>query len=63
MTKIEKIMEEKNITIDVLAAALNISDSNLEDILEKDSFEKDLDFMQIAELARVLDVEMDDLGL
>lgn len=63
MTKIEKIMEEKNITLDVLAAALNISDTKLENILDMDSFEKDLDFMQIAELARVLDVEMDDLGL
>ncbi|WAW14519.1 helix-turn-helix domain-containing protein [Peptostreptococcus equinus] len=62
MSKLKKLMIEKEIDISLLAASINVNDDKLEKIIEKDNIENYLDIMQLAELARVLDVEIDDLN-
>ncbi|PSJ31742.1 hypothetical protein UF10_03700 [Peptostreptococcus russellii] len=61
MNKIRKIMNSKDLTIDILAAALNISDYDLELAIDSDELDIYLDGMQIEELIRVLDVDSDEI--
>lgn len=61
MNKIRKIMNSKDLTIDILAAALNISDYDLELAIDSDELDIYLDGMQIEELIRVLDVDSNEI--
>lgn len=61
MNKIRKIMNSKDLTIYILAAALNISDYDLELAIDSDELDIYLDGMQIEELIRVLDVDSDEI--
>lgn len=61
MNKIRKIMNVKDLTVDILAAALNISDYDLELAIDSDELDIYLDGMQIEELIRVLDVDSDEI--
>ncbi len=61
MNKIRKIMNLKDLTVDILAAALNISDYDLELAIDSDELDIYLDGMQIEELIRVLDVDSDEI--
>ena len=54
-------MNSKDLTIDILAAALNISDYDLELAIDSDELDIYLDGMQIEELIRVLDVDSDEI--
>ena len=60
MNRIERILIEKNLTVGVVAAALNIDEEHLETIISNEDYEK-LDCMQIGEFARVLDIELDEV--
>ncbi|CAK7008887.1 MAG: hypothetical protein PEPC_00355 [Peptostreptococcus russellii] len=61
MNKIREIMNLKDLTVDILAAALNISDYDLELAIDSDELDIYLDGMQIEELIRVLDVDSDEI--
>lgn len=61
MNKIREIMNLKELTVDILAAALNISDYDLELAIDSDELDIYLDGMQIEELIRVLDVDSDEI--
>lgn len=61
MNKIREIMNLKGLTVDILAAALNISDYDLELAIDFDELDIYLDGMQIEELIRVLDVDSDEI--
>jgi hypothetical protein len=52
-------MEERDLDVGLLGAALNISDSEMEEIVEKDDLSP-LDEV-IGELARVFDMDVEDL--
>lgn len=53
---IRKVIIEKNISIDVLSCALNISDEKMENILSSPNILDSLDCMQYGEFLRVLDL-------
>ncbi|MEG0249872.1 MAG: XRE family transcriptional regulator [Peptostreptococcus sp.] len=61
MNRIKALMEEKKLTINILAAALNIDDYDLELAISSNNIDKYIDPMLIGELARVLDVEVAEL--
>lgn len=61
MNKIREIMNLKGLSVDILAAALNISDYDLELAIDFDELDIYLDGMQIEELIRVLDVDSDEI--
>lgn len=54
-------MNLKGLSVDILAAALNISDYDLELAIDFDELDIYLDGMQIEELIRVLDVDSDEI--
>ncbi len=59
MSKLRKLMEERGLDVGLLGAALNISDSEMEEIVENDDLSP-LDEV-IGELARVFDMDVEDL--
>lgn len=59
MSKLRKLMEERGLDVGLLGAALNISDSEMEKIVENDDLSP-LDEV-IGELARVFDMDVEDL--
>ena len=59
MSKMRKLMEERGLDVGLLGAALNISDSEMEEIVENDDLSP-LDEV-IGELARVFDMDVEDL--
>ena len=59
MSKLRKLMEERGLDVGLLGAALNISDSEMEEIVENDDLST-LDEV-IGELARVFDMDVEDL--
>nr|WP_314771034.1 helix-turn-helix domain-containing protein [uncultured Peptostreptococcus sp.] len=59
MSRLRKLMEERGLDVGLLGAALNISDSEMEEIVENDDLST-LDEV-IGELARVFDMDVDDL--
>ena len=59
MSRLRKLMEERGLDVGLLGAALNISDSEMEEIVENDDLSP-LDEV-IGELARVFDIDVDDL--
>ena len=59
MSRLRKLMEERGLDVGLLGAALNISDSEMEEIEDKDDLSP-LDEV-IGELARVFDMDVEDL--
>lgn len=59
MSRLRKLMEERGLDVGLLGAALNISDSEMEEIVDKDDLSP-LDEV-IGELARVFDMYVEDL--
>ncbi len=59
MSRLRKLMEERGLDIGLLGAALNISDSEMKEIVENDDLSP-LDEV-IGELARVFDMDVEDL--
>ena len=59
MSRLRKMMEERGLDVGLLGAALNISDSEMEEIVENDDLSP-LDEV-IGELARVFDMDVEDL--
>ena len=59
MSRLRKLMEERGLDVGLLGAALNISDSEMEEIVDKDDLSP-LDEV-IGELARVFDMDVEDL--
>lgn len=59
MSRLRKLMEERDLDVGLLGAALNISDSEMEEIVENDDLSP-LDEV-IGELARVFDMDVEDL--
>lgn len=59
MSRLRKLMEERGLDVGLLGAALNISDSEIEEIVENDDLSP-LDEV-IGELARVFDMDVEDL--
>lgn len=59
MSKLRKLMEERGLDVGLLGAALNTSDSEMEEIVENDDLSP-LDEV-IGELARVFDMDVEDL--
>ena len=59
MSRLRKLMEERGLDVGRLGAALNISDSEMEEIVENDDLSP-LDEV-IGELARVFDMDVEDL--
>lgn len=59
MSRLRKLMEERSLDVGLLGAALNISDSEMEEIVDKDDLSP-LDEV-IGELARVFDIDVEDL--
>ncbi|WP_314962477.1 XRE family transcriptional regulator [Peptostreptococcus stomatis] len=59
MSRLRKLMEERGLDVGLLGAALNISDSEMEEIVDKDDLNP-LDEV-IGELARVFDMDVEDL--
>lgn len=59
MSRLRKLMEERGLYVGLLGAALNISDSEMEEIVDKDDLSP-LDEV-IGELARVFDMDVEDL--
>jgi hypothetical protein len=59
MSRLRKLMEERGLDVGLLGAALNISDSEMEEIVENDDLST-LDEV-IGELARVFDMDVEDL--
>ncbi|WP_455104415.1 XRE family transcriptional regulator [Peptostreptococcus sp.] len=59
MSRLRKLMEERGLDVGLLGAALNISDSDMEEIVENDDLSP-LDEV-IGELARVFDMDVEDL--
>ena len=59
MSRLRKLMEERGLDVGLLGAALNISDSEMEEIVENDDLSP-LDEV-IGELARVFDMDGEDL--
>ena len=59
MSKLRKLMEERGLDVGLLGAALNISDSEMEEIVENNDLSP-LDEV-IGELARVFDMDVEDL--
>ena len=59
MSRLSKLMEERGLDVGLLGAALNISDSEMEEIVENDDLSP-LDEV-IGELARVFDMDVEDL--
>lgn len=59
MSKLRKLMEERGLDVGLLGVALNISDSEMEEIVENDDLSP-LDEV-IGELARVFDMDVEDL--
>lgn len=59
MSKLRKLMEERGLDVGLLGAALNISDNEMEEIVENDDLSP-LDEV-IGELARVFDMDVEDL--
>lgn len=59
MSRLRKLMEERGLDVGLLGAALNISDSEMEEIVENDDLSP-LDEV-IGELARVFDRDVEDL--
>lgn len=59
MSRLRKLIEERGLDVGLLGAALNISDSEMEEIVENDDLSP-LDEV-IGELARVFDMDVEDL--
>lgn len=59
MSRLRKLMEERGLDVGLLGAALNISDNEMEEIVENDDLSP-LDEV-IGELARVFDMDVEDL--
>lgn len=59
MSRLRKLMEERGLDVGLLGVALNISDSEMEEIVDKDDLSP-LDEV-IGELARVFDMDVEDL--
>ena len=59
MSRLRKLMEERGLDVGLLGAVLNISDSEMEEIVENDDLSP-LDEV-IGELARVFDMDVEDL--
>ncbi len=59
MSRLRRLMEERGLDVGLLGAALNISDSEMEEIVENDDLSP-LDEV-IGELARVFDMDVEDL--
>ena len=59
MSRLRKLMEERGLDVGLLGAALNISDSEMEEIVENDDLSP-LDEV-IGELARGFDMDVEDL--
>lgn len=59
MSRLRKLMEERGLDVGLLGAALNISDSEMKEIVDKDDLSP-LDEV-IGELARVFDMDVEDL--
>ena len=59
MSRLKKLMEERGLDVGLLGTALNISDSEMEEIVDKDDLSP-LDEV-IGELARVFDIDVEDL--
>ena len=59
MSRLRKLMEERGLDVGLLGAALNISDSEMEEIVENGDLSP-LDEV-IGELARVFDMDVEDL--
>ena len=59
MSRLRKLMEERGLDVGLLGAALNISDSEMEEIVAHDDLSP-LDEV-IGELARVFDMDVEDL--
>ena len=59
MSRLRKLMEARGLDVGLLGAALNISDSEMEEIVENDDLST-LDEV-IGELARVFDMDVEDL--
>lgn len=59
MSRLRKLIEERGLDVGLLGAALNISDSEMEEIVDKDDLSP-LDEV-IDELARVFDMDVEDL--
>lgn len=59
MSRLRKLMEERGLDVGLLGAALNISDSEMEEIVENDDLSP-LDEV-IGELARIFDMDVEDL--
>ena len=59
MSRLRKLMEERGLDVGLLGADLNISDSEMEEIVDKDDLIP-LDEV-IGELARVFDMDVEDL--
>ena len=59
MSRLRKLMEERGLDVGLLGAALNISDSEMEEIVENNDLSP-LDEV-IGELARVFDMDVEDL--
>ena len=59
MSRLRKLMEERGLDVGLLGAALNISDSEMEEIVDKDDLSP-LDEV-IGELAMVFDMDVEDL--
>lgn len=59
MSRLRKLMEERGLDVGLLGAALNISDSEMEEIVVNDDLSP-LDEV-IGELARVFDMDVEDL--
>lgn len=60
MNRIEKILEDNDLTVGVVAAALNIGEEELESIISSQDYDR-LDCMQIGEFARVLDIDIEEI--
>lgn len=60
MLDIKHIMEDRGLDIGLLGAALNISDEEISEILEKNDPSM-LDDILLGELARVLDIDVQEL--
>lgn len=60
MLDIKNIMEDRGLDIGLLGAALNISDEEISEILEKNNPSM-LDDILLGELARVLDIDVQEL--
>ncbi|KGF13119.1 hypothetical protein HMPREF1639_04285 [Peptostreptococcus sp. MV1] len=59
MSRLRDMIDERGLDIGLLGAALNISDSEMMDIVDADDLSL-LDDILVGELARVLDVDIDE---